>query len=111
VYSFPWHEAVKNLIANARRLLAFAGEAESAENIERVILSIPRCDAELRDNAILQRSYCVKCLARAQDALPGNYHESLEQLAAYFNDQLPNLNKRQRGTLEIAVGVLRGLQG
>jgi len=103
-------EAAKNMIVNARWLLNLAGLPDSPMAIERVILSAPRSDAELAVNEVTESSFCINCLTRAQDALPGNYHPQLEEVAEYFIDQLPKFSPRERSELEMAVGVLRGLR-
>jgi hypothetical protein len=103
-------DAVEKLIVNSRRLLILAGETDSPINIERLILSVPRSDAELGVDGLVERSLCVKCLAQAQDRLPGNFNQLLEETAEYFIDQLPKYSRRARGELENAIGALRGLR-
>ncbi len=105
-----WSDAVEKLIVNSRRLLIFAGETDSPMAIERVIMSAPRSDTELAQEGLTERSFCMKCLTKAQDGLPGKFNPLLEEIAEYFIDELPKYSEPARHGLEKAVPVLRGLR-
>lgn len=99
-----WQKMDQRLIASVAELLILAGQPVTTMNMERVVLTLPTCRADVADPMWKSGSFMYECLSDADArALTPDDREDLVRLAGFFLVSMAELADKTRGTVQTSV--------